>query len=323
MRVRLSVQRVVVVPRNGYINRLQATASASIIADQLGAEMAVCWLPQEAAPAARDTVFGSDSSLKFVSEPELTEILGFGLEAFPHYVNSHVVSEVGRVVTFAGHERGEQPLMTQLAQELQSSDWEVLVILAGGRFSFETGSQSNEWDSEMFRTARESWYQTLELAPEIENSVNSIPSEPFIGMHLRYSDRSHQAPSRSEIQRAVVSKCQQLGLNRVFVASDSLKEREYWRKLLPTLGIFPWVLETENCSEHAGAQLALADWRVLGRSQSLVYFAKSSFGYESAVASGKFTESIALEPNKLVSTGVQAKSLIANVLSAPKRRGWL
>ena len=317
------MQRVIVVPRNGYINRLQATASASIIADQLGAEMAVCWLPQKAAPAARETVFGLDSSLKFVTEPELTGILGFDLGSFPHYVNAHVVSEVGRVVTLAGHERGEQPLMTQLAQELQSSDWEVLVILAGGRFFFEAGSQSNEWDSEMFRTARESWYQPLELAPEIENSVNSIPSEPFIGMHLRYSDRSHQAPSRSEIQRAVVSKCQQLGLNRVFLASDSLKERVYWQKLLPTLGIFPWVLETENCSEHAGAQLALADWRVLGRSQALVYFAKSSFGYEAAVASGKFTECTALEPNKLVSAGVQAKSLLVNVLSAPKRRGWL
>jgi len=316
------VQRVIVVPRNGYVNRLQATASASIIADQLGAEMAVGWLPQEAAPAARETVFGSDSSLKFVSEPELTEILGFGLEAFPHYVNSHVVSEVGRVVTFAGHERGEQPLMTQLAQELQSSDWEILVILAGGRFSFEAGSQSNQWDSEMFRTARESWYQTLVLAPEIENSVNSIPSEPFIGMHLRYSDRSHQAPARSEIQRAVVSKCGQLGVSRVFLASDSLEQRGYWQKLLPTLGLTPWVLKTENFNEHDGAQLALADWRVLGSSQALVYFAESSFGYEAAVASGRFTGSIALEPNRFVSAGVKAKSLITNIISAPKRRGW-
>jgi len=322
MRVRLGVQRVVVVPRNGYINRLQATASASIIADQLSAELRVCWLPQEAAPAACETVFGPDPSLKFVSELELTEILGFGLDSFPHYVNAHVVSEVGRVVTFAGHERGEQPLMTQLAQELQSSDWEVLVIVAGGRFSFEAGSQSNDWDSEKFRAARQSWYQTLEVAPEIENSVNSIPSEPFIGIHLRYSDRSHQAPSRSEIQRAVVSMCAQLGVSRVFLASDSVEQREYWQKLLPTLGIAPWVLETEIHSELVGAQLALADWRVLGRSQALVYFAESSFGYEAAVASGRFTESSALEPNKLVSAGVQAKLLIANVLSAPKRRGW-
>ena len=316
------MQRVIVVPRNGYINRLQATASASIIADQLGAEMAVCWSPQKAAPAARETVFGSDSSLKFVTEPELAEILGFDLDSFPHYVNSHVVSGVGRVVTFAGHERGEQPLMTQLAKELQSSDWKVLVIVAGGRFALEAGSQSIDWDSEKFRTARKSWYQALELAPEIENSVNSIARESFIGMHLRYSDRSHQAPSRSEIQRAVVSECGRLGVSRVFLASDSLEQREYWQKLLPTLGIIPWVLETENFSGLTGAQLALADWRVLGRSQALVYFAESSFGYEAAVASGRFTESIALEPNKLVSAGVQAKSLIANVLSAPKRRGW-
>jgi len=316
------VQRVLVVPRNGYINRLQATASASILASRIGAELTVCWLPQEVAPDARESVFGPDNSLKFMTESELTEILGFDLGSFPHYVNSHVVSGIGRVVTFAGHERGEQPLMAQLTQELQSSDWDVLVIVAGGRFSIGVGSESIKWDSEKFRIARKSWYQALKLAPEIENSVKSMPSEPFVGVHLRYSDRSHQAPSRSEIQRAVVSKCGQLGVSRIFLASDSLEQREYWQKLLPTLGITPWVLETENFSELAGAQLALVDWRVLGRSQALVYFAESSFGYEAAVASGSFAESIAMDPNKFVSAGVQAKSLIANILSAPKRRGW-
>jgi len=322
MRVRIGMRRVIVVPRNGYINRLQATASASILADQLGAELSVCWLPQEAAPAAREIVFGSAPSLKYVAEPELTEILGFDLGSFPHYVNSHVVSGVGRVVTFAGHERGEQPLVTQLAHELQSDDWEVLVIVAGGRFLLEAGNESNEWDSEKFRAARQSWYQALELDPEIESTVNSIPSEPFIGLHLRYSDRSHQAPSRSEIQRAVVSLCAQLGVRRVFLASDSVEQREYWQKLLPALGLFPWDLETEIISGLAGAQSALADWRVLSRSQALVYFGESSFGYEAAVASGRFAESIALQPNKFVSAGVKARSMMANVLSAPKRRSW-
>ena len=316
------MQRVIVVPRNGYINRLQATASASIIADLLGAEMAVCWLPQEAASAARETVFGPDSSLKFVSEPELTEILGFGLGLFPHYVNSHIVSGVGRVVTFAGHERGEQPLMTQLAQELQSRDWHVLVIVAGGRFALEAGSQSNEWDSEEFRSARQSWYQALKLAPEIENSVNSISRKSFIGMHLRYSDRSHQTPSRTEIRRAVVGLCEQLCVSQVFLASDSVEQREYWQKLLPTLGITPWVLETDSHIKLAGAQFALADWRALTHSKAIVYFAESSFGYEAAVASGRFAEGISLEPNRFVSAGVQAKSLMANILSVPKRRGW-
>jgi hypothetical protein len=322
MRVRLSVQRLIVVPRNGYINRLQSTASASILADQLGAELSVCWLPQVAAPAARETVLGTDSSLKCVTEPELNEILGFELGSFPHYVNSHSVTGAGRIVTFAGHDQGEQPLMTQLAQELQSSDWEVLVIVAGGRFSLDAGSQSIEWDSEKFRTARHSWYQKLELAPEIENSVNSIKGEPFIGMHLRYSDRSHQAPSRTEIQRAVVNLCGEVGVTRVFLASDSVGQREYWQKLLPTFGLSPWILETNTHCELAGAQLALADWRVLGHAQALVYFAESSFGHEASVAGETFTKSIALEPNKLVSAGVQAKSLLVRVLSAPKRWGW-
>jgi len=317
------MRRVIVVPRNGYINRLQATASASILAAQLGAEFSVCWLPQKAAPAACETVFGPAPSLKFATESQLNEILGFDLGSFPHYVNSHVVSGIGRVVTFAGHEQGEQPLMTELVQELESSEWNELVIVAGGRFFLEAGGESNEWDSEKFRAARQSWYQSLALAPEIENKVNSFSNERFIGLHLRYSDRSHQAPSRSEIKRAVMSMCEQAGVSRVFLASDSVGEREYWQNLLPTLGLIPWELDTEILSELAGAQLALADWKILGQAQALVYFAESSFGYEAAVSSGRFATSIALEPNRFVSAVVQAKSLLANVLSAPRRRGWI
>jgi hypothetical protein len=280
-------------------------------------------LPQQAAPAALETVFGSVSPLKFVTESDLTGILGFDLDSFPHYVNSHVVSGIGRVVTLAGHDRGEQPLMTQLIEELQSSDWDELVIVAGGRFFLEAGNESNEWDSEKFRAARQSWYQSLALAPVIDNTVKLIPSEPFVGLHLRYSDRSHQAPSRLEIKRAVVSMCAQAGVGRVFLTSDSAEQREYWQKLLPSMGLSPWVLGTDTLGELAGAQLALADWKILGQAQALVYFAESSFGYEAAVASGRFAASIALEPNKFVSAGVQTKSLIANVLSAPKRRGWI
>jgi 3-polyprenyl-4-hydroxybenzoate decarboxylase len=69
--------------------------------------------------------------------------------------------------------------------------------------------------------------------------------------------------------------------------------------------------------------LALIDWRILANAQATVYFTESSFGYEAAIASGNFDQSVALAPNSLVSLGVQVRGVVQNLLGAPKRRGWL
>ncbi len=37
-----SVKKVILVPRNGYINRLQAMASSAILAESIGADFHVC-----------------------------------------------------------------------------------------------------------------------------------------------------------------------------------------------------------------------------------------------------------------------------------------
>lgn len=317
------MKRVIVVPRNGYLNRLQAMASASILAEQLGAEFSVCWLPQPAAPAPGVVVFGETSGLAFISESELQMILGSSLESFPLYVNSQDVSGVGKVVTFAGHDLGEQPLMSELSQELRVSEFDYLVLVAGGRFSESVGSQSIDWDSEDFRELRRGWYQALEFSPDIDSVWPEFVREPFLGLHLRYSDRSHQTPSRAEIERAVVELCGSSGIERVFIASDSRKERDHWSQLLWKLGLSPWFFESNLVGEFSGDTAALVDWRILTHAQAIVYFGESSFGYEAAVASGNFNASVALAPNPLVSLGVRTRKIAGIVLGAPRRRGWL
>jgi hypothetical protein len=321
----IRLKRLIVVPRNGYLNRLQAMASTSILAEQLGAEFSVSWLPQVAAPAPQEVVFASESELRFTTESELEQILGFSLESFPRYVNFHAGSGIGKVITLAGHDLGEQPLMSDFAQALRAGDFDSVVIVAGGRFSMNPGSQSVTWDSVDFRNERSTWYQTLKLAPEIDSVWPKLTGEPFVGLHLRYSDRSHQTPSRAEIKRAVVNLCRSTGIDRVFVASDSRQEREHWCQIISGLGLFPWVVETGSVpsSEFMGDVLALIDWRILTKARATVFFAESSFGYEAAVASGNFDQSVALAPNSLVSLGVQVRGVVQNLLGAPKRRGWL
>lgn len=318
------MRRLIVVPRNGYLNRMQAMASASILAEQLGVEFLVCWVPQVAAPAPQEVVFASESGARFITESELEQILGYTLASFPHYVSQHDVSGVGKVATLAGHDQGEQPLMSDFSKILSSGDVDTAVIVAGGRFSMNPGSQPVTWDSVDFQNERLNWYRTLKLAPEIDSVWPELTGEPFVGLHLRYSDRSHQAPSRAEIKRAVVNLCRSAGVDRVFVASDSRKELRNWCQIISGLGLFPWVVETGSVSsgEFDGDVLALIDWRILTNAQADVYFAESSFGYEAAVASGNFDQSVALAPNLLVSLGVQVRGVTQNLLSAPKRRGW-
>lgn len=43
------LDRIVVVPRNGYVNRLQGWASAAILAAQLDASLHVLWEPEGSA----------------------------------------------------------------------------------------------------------------------------------------------------------------------------------------------------------------------------------------------------------------------------------
>jgi len=50
-----SVKKVILVPRNGYINRLQAMASSAILAESIGADFHVCsgLLTWETVPGVR------------------------------------------------------------------------------------------------------------------------------------------------------------------------------------------------------------------------------------------------------------------------------
>jgi len=316
---------VVVVPRNGYINRLQAMASSQLLARFLGASFSVCWLPENAAPAPFGEIFESRNDLSFMSETDLISDLGISLTDVPLYVNETSLPNGGSLATLAGHDRGEQPLIDAFMQSIERVKPEVAVIIAGGRFSLAPGSQPVSWDNSAFRSERSHWYHELVLNASIEAAVSGCDKSPFIGLHLRYSDRSHQTPNRREIKRAVLKVSHESGIRRIFVASDSRKELSYWHEELTRLGLQPWSFEpgAELNGAYSSDVHALIDWRILGNAQALVYFAQSSFGYEAAVAAGAFAESTGLEPNAFLSVSVTARHHVRNVLSAPRRRGWL
>ncbi len=322
-----SVKKVILVPRNGYINRLQAMASSAILAESIGADFHVCWESEPIAPAPYESLFDLSSlpSETFLASGVVEKFLGCSLSEFPRYVTNRVVSEVGPVVALAGHDRGEQPLMDEFAHLVHEVNPVALVIAAGGRFSLRAGSKPVTWDSPEFQLQRADWYQKIAFAPEIESACSQSLVEPSLGLHLRYSDRSHQTPSRREIANAVLSLVELTGINRMFVASDSSRERESWLEKLRGMGLDAWSLPPNMIlgSENHAASAALVDWRIMSSTSGIVFFAESSYGYEAAVASGCFESSIGLDPNPLVSLRVRLGKHATNIASGPKRRGWI
>lgn len=321
----VSLKKIFVIPRNGYANRFQAMASTSILADKLGAKFNVCWLVEQAAPAPHDVIFAPATSLKFEPEKALIDLLGYQIADFPRYVNSMNTVEAESIVTFAGHDRGEQTLMREFLDCVTAVDPDTVVVLAGGRFSNAADVLSNDWDSDTFREERAYFYDSLEFNKVIESAVMNLTDPPFIGLHLRYSDRSHQVPSRSTIRKALLNLSEQSGLTRVFIASDSGKELNYWLNRLPGMGLTPWTVPQTSFLglDYSTDFHAIADWRILAKAECFVYFSASSFGYEAAVAGRSFKRSIGLDPNLLVSVGVNLQRVLSNAVTAPKRRGWV
>ena len=277
--------KVIVQPQNGYINRIQALASSALLAQEIGAEFEVQWIPGAAAPASPVDIFSPGFLQCFVNEPKI-----WGLEPYLNY------DPVSHVVTLAGLDQGEQAFMADL-RTLLESDHSVseIRISAGGKFAL------GEMDFKFAEARRDYYRSVLEFSADIEREADSqsMAHGEYLGLHLRYSDRNHQAPTRKQIVRAVKNAHDMTSGNKVFIATDTPSDLQWWQERFLRKGISTWWNSTVslNSGESGTAASALIDWRVLGKSRGMVYFAKSSFGEEAAVAAGCEIRPIALSPS--------------------------
>ncbi len=321
-----SVRRILLYPQSGYINRLQSIASSSILADQLNAQLSVCWEPDAVAPASASSVFSDEfCSATVISTEAAAAEFGVHRVDVPRYLGTNAAA--GRI-TLAGHDLGEQHFMQELRTVLSSHpDLDTLVIAAGGKFLLtDEGEPETSWPPR-FRELRRDFYSRLRLSAGIEQTTASALEgrQPYIGLHLRYTDRAHQSPSDRAISAALERVVAVSRVADVFVAADSAGARDRWVERVRDLGLTPWWIDHSSWdrsvsgTEHA----ALADWRTLGHAARLVYFAESSFAEEAAVASGHWDESIALPAQTLRGAWVRARSYATAARTYPKRHGWI
>ena len=308
---------VIVVPLSGYINRLQAMASGAILADRLGSEWRVVWRPSSVAPAASSDIFDSRlTSRHFLSSQEALESFGVSVEKVPLYLTEDRKNEV---VYLRGHDKGEQAFMNDLQARLaEGGPLKCLVIVAGGKFDLLGSERSVDAMSRRFE-----FYRALPFTSELENRVEAFVSgrQPYVGLHLRFTDRSLQSPSQRATMAAVNRLSEQKNVSNVFVAADSPETRDEWMVRLQRSGLEPWSqdLSSIDRTSRSAAVDALSDWRILAHSRALAYFQESSFGEEAAVASGAFDTSVGIRASSARLLGNWTRHHLRNLMRYPQR----
>ena len=303
-----SVESVVLFPRNGLINRIQAMASTSQLAKAINAPTTTCWTDCGYLTTPADEVFDASFVNEHFTSAEALSEQGIRVDDIPLYV-----SQQDKLIGLRGHDRGEQALLDSCLGLIgRAMTPTTLVIVAGGSFHIVREGRGEPDEYRFFLEAKRDYYRALPLHPAIEQRVQTTLTRnpaPFVGLHLRYSDLAHQAPFTRSIAHSLRTLTDKTGVTRVFVASDSRPALREWLQRIDQMGLDPWCLDTQGLT---GSQAALADWRLLAASQALVHFAGSSFSTEAVVAAGTWDSSVALPAHPLRKASVRAKTHARN-----------
>ena len=309
-----SLDQVVLVPRNGLGNRLQAWASAAILAAQLDVPLKVMWEPERPAPAAPEDLFTAEAlRTSFVGRAWLDELIGEAHELLPRYLTVH--SSRG-LVTLAGHDRGEQAFMTDLSAALcDPSRPHTLVIIAGGLFHMPSSEDFVRQRTLFYRALP--WHHNL-LSPSLAQIDRHAP---YCALHIRQTDRSVEAPTRRTIRLGLESLAESSPERSLFIAADTSEGREMWAQDARQLGFDPWhsgdiVFDRTDVAGTVGAAM---DWILLSRATALAYPAASTFSAEAAVASDSVATSISMRATQRRQQARMWRMRGHNALTYPSR----
>ena len=312
-----ALDRIVVMPVNGYINRLQAWASAAILGEELGVPVSVLWLPEAGvAPADPQSLFSADllSSI-FIESEHAPHGAPTTINAVQPGLHADVLSGV---VTLAGRERGEQHYVDDL-MSLLSEDGRLrtLVIAAGGLFWI-----GNEVD---FNARRRAFYRSLDWHPDITTEVARQIGDRkrFLALHSRRTDRSGEVATDRSLHDALRGLALSSRISSLFIAADSPEGRTHWRQVARSEGLDAWdngAAPLDRTVAEAGRG-ALIDWLVMTKSAGVIYSTASTFGREAVVAGNLEGSSIGLEPSAKVRRARILRTWLIAAMTYP-RRHW-
>jgi len=309
------ISAVVIVPRNGYANRLQAWASASALADSIGASTRVFWEPEGVAAADPFDLFDAPwfESLS-ISKEDLNDLVGGDHDSVPRYLTHDVVRSV---MYLAGHDLGEQAFIPELIKLGKSlSTPHTLVIIAGGKF--------HTVDASHARAARQEFYQSLRWNAAINEVVEPLTLRhgPYVALHIRTTDRSIEAPGRTSIRRALEQVRGASAGRSLFVCADTAHSRRTWSKEAQRLGFDTWTVEEVEYDRSipANGVSAMVDWLLLADAEMVIHPRDSTFSSEAAVAGGTWRVSVPLTAAPWLRSSRQVQRFLRDAAAFPRRR---
>lgn len=309
-----NISRVIVVPRNGYANRLQAWASASVIGHRADAEVQVLWEPEANASASPLDLFDSSwFERQSISTREFIDLAGKEHSNLPRYLSTDATRGI---VSLAGHDRGEQALLGQLKELDQSlSSSQTLIIIAGGKFFVTSEGQANR--------DRHSFYRSLKWSPEVKRAVKAASSDvgPYAALHIRTTDRSIEAPGSRKIRHALRQVREQFPDHSLFICTDTLHSRLVWRKEASNLGFETWsaVAVEYDRSLPGNGTSAMVDWLLLANADVVIHPRESTFSAEACIAGGTWDVSRPLGAERWLQSGRHLRRYVRDIATYPRR----
>ncbi len=280
------MREIIIMPVNGYVNRLQAIASCYDLSLFFTIPFKILWVEETVASASINSLFGSNFIKNyFIDFNYIISKYNYDIHNIPLFLN---VNKDRKIITLVGHDKGEQFFMNELDKLVKNFAYKdfSIIIKAGGKFSV--------LNSHRFVENRKTFYRNIDFAYDITQFVSQRKFKlPYLGLHLRTTDRSINSPTKKQMLNYLLRLRHELNINKVFLSSDNSLVSMQYSKEISSLGFDiikanPNVLDRAN--PKAGKQ-ALIDWILLSRSIASVYHKESSFSQEAAILNIKFEKS--------------------------------
>ena len=310
-----SIKDVIVVPRNGYANRLQAWASASILAAQFDVPVKVLWESEQIASTHAERMFQAHGvGSTFISADDLTRTLQIPHQELPRYLT---IDSTRGFIGIAGHDLGEQVFVDRLPEILITlTDPMTLVIIAGGQFHLPATHD--------FATQRHIFYRHLAWSDELDIAyAHQLEGRgEFVALHVRETDRSLDAPTSRQVQAALTELRRTAATNAILICADTSEARDHWSMQARSLGFDPWSVGGVEFDRESSANgvSALLDWRLLAHAKAVIYPGASTFSSEAVVAGASRTNSQALYATTATRVRRKVGASVQSMAMYPSRR---
>ena len=293
---------LILMPVNGLGNRLRSLAAGAKVGQLLNRELWVLWRNDQNMGLSFGDVFESFPNAVDANDRLTPEQIDYLYEGLPPYLSLNADSNL---ISLRGLDKGEQIFVEDLRNFIREFPSAGIVVSAGNFFDLDLSPSADmeEMLSINFRS-RHDTYSGIKFTESIRQLSRVLkPEEPFVGVHIRAGDRSHLIPERRKMLSEVLSACEDVGTQTVYIATDSLRQRNRWKSGLADRGLLVRASDSTEPGRRdtAAAMLsAIADWHVLASSDRLVFSRTSTFATEAAALQGRITDHFSLEPRTRV-----------------------